>query len=75
MGVRGTGMMRARLHFFQLFFRMRLGFRGHFWVVNGRLESSLDMFGVLYFITHFFQAVLSFMLGFCGDARVGQGSL
>ena len=54
---------------------MRLGFRGHFGVVNGGLESSLDMFGVLNFITHFFQAVLSLMLGFCGDARVRQGSL
>ena len=54
---------------------MRLGFRGHFGVVNGGLESSPDMFGVLNFITHFFQAVLSLVLGFCGDARVGQGSL
>ena len=54
---------------------MRLGFRGHFGIVNGGLESSLDMFGVLYFIAHFFQAVLSLMLRFCGDARVGQGSL
>lgn len=54
---------------------MRLGFRGHFGVVKGGLESSLDMFGVLYFITHLFQTVLSLMLGFCGDARVGQGSL
>ena len=68
-------MMRACLHFLKLLLRMRLGFRGHFGVVNGGLESSLDMFGVLNFITHFFQAVLSLVLGFCGNARVGQGSL
>lgn len=74
--VRSTGsMVRARLHFFQLLLRMRLGFSGNFGVVDGGLESSLHMFGVLHFITHLFQAVLSLVLGLCGDARIVYGSL